>query len=109
MSHTVDLVSGWTGRLDFQLLTDGTPVSLSTADKVSPFLVDKNGAETAVSSSDITVITASSGAVGYNPASTNVFSAGVQPYTLRFKVVDVNSKIVYYPNADPMTIGVKSA
>jgi hypothetical protein len=104
----VQLVQGWTGRLDFQLLADAAGIQLSTSDTVQPWLFDRNCDEVATSSGDITVITASCGVVGYSPKTTGTLLGGLSDYTLRFRVKDTNDDYVFFPNEDPITLQIRS-
>lgn len=109
MSHeTVDLVEGWTSRLDFQLLSDGVKHSLSTGDVHAAYLFDKNGDPVTTSTSQITIVAAACGSIGFT-ASSCYWHAGLAPYTLRFAEKDSNGLWAFFPNADPITIGVRSA
>lgn len=108
-ADSFDVVEGWTNRLDFQLLSCGLPLALTTSDTVTPLLVNARSEEIATSSGDVTVITASSGEVGYTPKTTGVFLANDEPYRMRFGVEDGFGKIAYFPNAEPFIIAVRSA
>ena len=106
---SVDVVEGWTARLDFQFQADGASVVLTTGDTVYPVLVDRWGTWTVSSSETITIVTASCGIVGFSAPSTSTFKDDVSQYTLRFLVVDGTAKILYFPNAAPVQITVHSA
>ncbi len=104
-----DVVEGWTKRLDFQLLSCSDPFALTTADTVTPLLVNARGEEIATSSGDVTIVDGSSGAVGYTPKTTEVLLALDEPYRMRFKVEDNLGEFAFFPNADPFVIAVRSA
>lgn len=109
MAHVdLPLVQGWTGRIEYQLKSDNVSQALTTADSVAPWIFDKNEAVVATSSGQVDVITASCGHVGWNPASTATLTAAGAPYTMRFRVSDGLGKTVFYPNDDPVRIGVRS-
>lgn len=109
MAHeTVDVVEGWTSRLDFQLLSDGIKHSLSTGDVHSAYLFDKNGDVISTTTASITIVASACGHLGFT-ASSCMFKAGLAPYTMRFAEKDTNGLWAFFPNADPITIGVRSA
>lgn len=110
MGHrNLDVVEGWTARLDFQLLSCALPFALTTADTIAPLVTDRDGTVIATASGQVTVITGSSGEVGWNPATTNTLQSSAEPYYVRFEVKDNLGKYAYFPMAEPFTIGVRSA
>lgn len=109
MAHVdLPLVQGWTARLDYTLTADGAVHALTTADTVAPWVFDKNETVVATSSGQITVLTATCGHIGWNPATTATLVAALAPYTLRFLVADGLGKYAFFPNEDPILIGVRS-
>lgn len=105
MSGNVELVEGWTGPLEFQLLADGAAQNL-TGMTVTMLLYKSDG--TVIDTTgDITVTDAATGEVTYNPDAADL-AATDSPLTFRFKVVDSSSKVVYFPNEDRNVIKVNS-
>lgn len=94
----VELVEGWTGPLEFQLLADGTAQDL-TGMTVELILKDSEG--TAITTTgDITVTGAATGEVTYAPDSADL-AAAASPLASRFKVTDGSGKVVYFPSGEP--------
>lgn len=109
MAHVdLPLVQGWTGRLEHRLTADGVSQQLTTNDRVAPWVFDRNEAVVSTSSDEVDIVTASCGHVGWNPPTTCALKAAGSPYTLRFLVTDGLGKYVFYPNEDPILIGVRS-
>ena len=109
MADPVEVVEGWTGRLDFQLLVCSTSLSISANDTVSAWSHDRSGAVVTTSTGTITEVTATCGHVGFTVCTSCHFRASLSPYTLRFHVKDVVDKVVFFPSADPILIRVRSA
>ena len=109
MADPVEVVEGWTGRLDFQLLVCSTSLSISANDTVSAWYHDRSGAVVTTSTGTITEVTASCGHVGFTVCTSCHFRVGLSPYTLRFHVKNVLGKVVFFPAADPILIKVRSA
>lgn len=100
----VEIVEGWTGQLDFQLLADGDPVDLSGMN-VEMILTRYDG--TVVDTvGDIVVFDELAGKVRYLPDTAELL-ATASPLQFRFKVTDGTSKTVYYPSRKPDYLGVR--
>jgi hypothetical protein len=92
----VDLVEGWTERVDFTLYADGAAIDL-TGRTVTIHVRDKNGDDPGWLGS-VAIVTAASGQVGYTPNSADLV-ATEGPYTVRFKIM---SDGYFVPNKEPM-------
>lgn len=104
----MDIVEGWTGRIEWQAKKDGVVVDLSGVESCFS-LRDKHGASISMTCTDATeVITATCGYVGLNP-STGTFLEDGSPYSLRLKVVDSTPTTVYFPSGTAESIIVRSA
>jgi len=105
MSETkIDFVEGWTGPLDFQLKGDGTVVDLTGLTVTG---VSKDKKRNAVTlTSDVSILDATDGKVRMTP-DTGDFEAENSPYSLRFKVVDGSTGIVFYPSAEAVVLIVR--
>jgi len=105
------IVAGWTGRLDFQLLTSGQAqaVDVSGGDTLSAYVRDRNGCAVTSSTSALTIISSASGHVGFSPCTSSLLVAGLSPYTFRVHFLDTASKVVFFPNADAVALKVRSA
>lgn len=109
MANPVEVVEGWTGRLDWQLLVCSTSLSISASDRVSAWYHDRTEAVVTTSTGVITEVTATCGHVGFTVCTSCHFRAALSPYTLRFHVKDAVGKVVFFPSADPIVIMVRSA
>jgi hypothetical protein len=94
MAHYV-IVAGTTAPLRFQLLESGAPINLTNID-VELLLSDRNGT-TISSPGTVTVTDAENGKVELSPTGVNVFVSSNSPYTARWKLTDLSSKISYVP------------
>lgn len=93
----LDLVEGWTGPIDYDLLADGTPVNASSSNGDVVSLVLHNRAGTTVSTTgDVTFLTSSTGRVRYLPG-VNDLVAQASPYRARFRIEN-NGQIVFFPS-----------
>jgi hypothetical protein len=101
----VEIVEGWTGPLDFELLSDGTPQNL-TSIGVSGRALDRDK-QSVTLTSDVTIVTATEGLVRLTP-DTGDFSASGSPYELRFMATDGAGGIVFYPSGEGITLIVRS-
>ena len=109
MADPVEIVEGWTGRLDFQLQYCSTSLNISANDRVSSWLYDRTGAVVTTSTGTVTEVTASCGHVGFSVCTSCQFRATLSPYELRFHIKDVNNDVVFFPSGDPILIRVRSA
>jgi hypothetical protein len=100
---TVNIVEGWTGALDFSLLSDGAPQSL-TGLTVTGQAVNRLR-EVVDLSSDVTVLSATAGTVRLLPDTTD-FLAAQSPYELRFRATDATS-IVFFPSEEAVSVIVR--
>ena len=100
----VEFVEGWTGALDFELLSDGVAQNLTSTTVTGQARNRLN--QTVDLSSDLTVTGTTSGQVRLTP-DTGDFPANGSPYELRFKVVDQASSIVFYPSGEALTLIVR--
>jgi hypothetical protein len=104
---SIDIVTGWTGRLEWKLKKDGVSADL-TGLTVSAHVKDR--ANTYISTTcagAVDVVTTTCGHVGYNPNSTS-FDASKSPYEIRFEVADVTGAKVFYPSGTGERITVRS-
>lgn len=100
----VELVTGWTGPLDFRLLADGAAYNL-TGMTVELILTAQDG--TSISTSgDTSVTDAATGTVRYLPDSTDLVTSN-SPISMRWKVTDGGGLIVFHPSGRPSTILVR--
>src|SRR3990167_1651750 len=105
----IPIIAGWTGRLDFQLLSSGIAQSIDTGDVLSAYVRDRNGCAVTSSTSALTIISSASGHVGFSPCTSSLLVAGLSPYTFRVHFLDTASKVVFFPNADAVALKVRSA
>ena len=104
----IDLVEGWTARLEWQLKKDSVVMNL-TGLSACALIKDERGNDITTTCADGTVvITASCGHVGIWPTSTGMFSATASPYKLRFKITDMMNGVVFFPSGREETITVFS-
>ena len=108
MADPVEIVEGWTGRLDFQLQVCSTSLSISANDTVSAWLHDRTGATVTTSTGTITEVAATCGHVGFTVCTSCHYKATLSPYTLRFHIKDAAGLVVLFPNADAVVIQVRS-
>lgn len=99
----VELVTGWTGPLDFQLLADGAAINL-TGMTVDLILTASDGTSIPTTG-DTSVQDAALGKVRYTPDATDLLVAS-SPVKMRWKVTDGAGAVVYHPSARPATIVV---
>ena len=104
-----EIVDGWTGRLDFQLLSSALAQSIDTGDILSAYVRDRNGCAVTSSTDALTIISSASGHVGYTPCTSSLLTAGLSPYTFRVHFRDAAGKFVFFPNADAVAVKVRSA
>lgn len=103
------IVEGYTGALDFDLLSGGVPVLLTSDDEVALILRTREGHVIATSSSVSTQGLGASSSetfVRYLPDSGDL-NAAWSPYAARFRVRRLG-RDVFYPSgdeADPWTVG----
>ena len=108
MANLVEVVEGWTGRLEFTLKADGEAVDLSGFD-VTLNLRDDDGVLVEYDD-EVTVDadqTANAGKVYFDPPE-DAFAAADGPYRARFRVEDGSGDVVFFPNckdADLILVG----
>lgn len=116
MSVLLSVVSGWTGRLGaFTLKADGTPLVLTGL--TVTIVIHKPDGTLVTPGGTLTVDpdqTANPGKVYYSPGTADFVWADPpgterQPYRIHFKVVDSDSKVVYFPNGAADEISVYRA
>lgn len=107
MANLVEVVEGWTDRLEFTLKADGVAVELP--EDVTLNLRDVNGE--LVNYDDEVEIdpdqTANKGKVYFDPPE-GAFLAANGPYRARFRVEDGDGLVVFFPNckeADLILVG----
>lgn len=100
MAITVDLVEGWTGRLDFTLKSNGVAQNLTGM--TVELILKKSDGTPVDTASDVTIVDAAAGKVGYTPDAADLTSAA-SPLTARWKVIDGGGAVVYYPSRAPDT------
>ena len=100
----VGIVEGWSAPLDFQLLNDGSPQSLTSMTLTG---VAYNRVGLAVDlSSDVTVLDATAGTVRLTP-DTGDFVVSGSPYDVRFKIVDNSTQAAYFPSDEAISLIVR--
>lgn len=93
----IRIVHGWTGPLDFQLMTNGSATDL-TGSTVTLVLEDANG-DAIVYTGVVSVQEAATGKVRFTPAATDIaFVNGTM--RARWKVT-TGSQVVYFPSGNP--------
>ena len=104
---SIEIVQGWTGRIELQAKKDGEVVDL-TGMTTCFNLRDKHGVSVSTTCASATeVITTTCGHVGLNPSPTT-FSVDGSPYTLRLKVIDSAPVTVWFPSGIAETVIVRS-
>lgn len=93
----LNVVSGWTGPLDFVCLEDGAPADISTAADVSLRLFDKVQDPVAFAGTFI-VTSGEVGAVRFTPSGIDIADIRA-PYTARVRVTGSAGDVRYYPSA----------
>lgn len=100
----VNIVEGQTAPLDWLLRANAVPQNLTD---MTVTAVLKTAAGKVVSTTDdVTVYGTTGGLVRLNPDAVD-FRAYRSPYTLRFRVEDVDGKVAYFPSGEPITIMVR--
>jgi hypothetical protein len=103
MAVLTEVVEGWSAALPFVLKADGTAVDLSGL-TVTGEIHDRF--RVAVLTSDTVSVTSSTGGyVAWTPNSSDL-SAARSPYSVRFKVADPTSAVVYFANGQSDTLVV---
>ena len=101
MSTLLTITEGWTQTLDaFTLKANGTALSL-TGLTVTMVLKDRNG-DAVDTDGDLTPDPdqgTNPGVIRYTPDAAD-FVAAKSPYTVRFKVVDGDGAIAFFPNGE---------
>ena len=97
----LDIVEGWTQDLEFQLKSDGVAVDLTGILTANVTLILTNADGTSVTTtSDISISDATNGKVKYSPDAGDLLAVN-SPLSARFKVIDADGKIVFFPSAAP--------
>lgn len=94
----VELVAGWTGPLDFQLLADGAPQNLTGM--AVEMLLKTSGGDIIDTSGDLALLDAPAGKVRFSPDPADLV-ATASPLVSRFKVTDGLGKVVFFPSGEP--------
>ena len=102
---TYDVVSGWTGHIDVDLLTKGATPSGTMAGMTAELILRDSNGNTITTTGDVSVQDSTNWVVRYSPDATD-FVPGV--YRGRFKVTDSAGLIVYFPSAEADTWIVRS-
>jgi hypothetical protein len=93
--NQLDLVEGWTGPLDFDLLADNaTPSSAMTGMSVVLLLREESGHDVTIGGT-VGILDAAAWRIRYSPANGDLVAG---KYGARFKVMDTGGKIVFFPN-----------
>ena len=100
----VEIVSGWTGVMDFRLKADGAALVL-TGMTVALILIKSDGTliDTA---GDTSVLDAADGKVRYSP-DVGVLVTAASPIRMRWKVTDSSGRVVYHPSGRPAWILIR--
>ena len=101
----IDLVEGWTGVLNFQLLADGAAYNLTGL--TVALLLRNSGGGPVVTTGDTAIVTATAGKVSYTPDAEDLRAVG-SPYYARFSVTN-GAQIVYFANVTPGVWTVRKA
>lgn len=95
---SIDLVEGWTGPLVYVLKVDGVAQDLTD---MTVTLIARDAHDELLSLKGTLAVTdAESGEVTFSPASGDI-RLRTSPMRVRWKVVDENTKVVFFPNANP--------
>jgi hypothetical protein len=92
-----EIVEGWTGPIDLQLLSDGAVRVLSTGESVALILKARAGTLVVSTTDNLTVLSSTDGKVRYLPNEKDL-QAKQSPYSARVKVTDGTGKIVFFPS-----------
>ena len=93
-----NLTPGWTEDIDYILAVDGTAQDLTD---MTVAMIARDSEDTLLTlAGAVSVVDASAGQVRFSPAAADIIVAN-QPYRIRFKVTDTESKIAYFPNKEP--------
>lgn len=91
----LNVVEGWTGDLDFQLLADGNAQNIS-GNSIALIVQDHSGASVTFAG-NISVPDATTGKVRFSPQPADLLAAK-SPYNVRWKVTDGAGKVVFFPS-----------
>lgn len=99
----VEIVEGWSARLDFCLKENGEAKDLS-AFTMTAEAVDRNKRPVTLTG-NLGTLTATAGTVRLIP-DTGDFPAAGSPYELRFRAT-AGSEVAYYPSGEPVAVEVR--
>jgi len=91
----LNVVEGWTGPLDFQLLADGVPLD-NSGNAIAVVVQDHQGA-TVTFTGTVNWLDAVLSKVRFSPQPTDLLAAK-SPYNVRWKVTDGANKVVFFPS-----------
>ena len=94
----LDLVAGWTGPIDEQLLADGAAADL-TGCTVSLVLCRHDGSLLTLTGT-VSITDYVNGKVRFEPAATDLVFA-MRPYRARWMVTNILGRVVYFPDGEP--------
>jgi hypothetical protein len=100
----VEIVEGWEGPLEFQLLSDGSAQNLTSV-TVTGRAYDRDRSLVNLTG-DVAVSSATGGIVALSPDSGDFYASG-SPYELRFKATDGAGGVVFYPSGEAITLIVR--
>jgi len=98
------VVEGQTAPLDWLLKANGSPQNLT--DMTVTAVLKTAAGKIVATSDDVNVIGTTGGLVRLSPDAVD-FRSYRSPYTLRFRVEDVDGKVAYFPSGDPAVIIVR--
>lgn len=89
-----EVVEGWTGPLDFNLLADGAIPAAALAGEVELILKKADGTVLATTG-DVAILDSAAWSVRYSPDPSDMVAG---TYRGRFKHTDTGGKVTYFPN-----------
>ena len=106
MAVLTEIVEGWSGALPFTLKADLVAVDL-TGLTVTGIVHDRFGLDVSTTGTGkVAVVGTTAGQVTWTPSSSDL-TKQKSPYTVRFKVVDGSSAVVYFANGEADLIEVR--
>jgi hypothetical protein len=100
------IVEGQTAPLEWILKANGVPQNL--VDMTVTAVLKSAAGKVVSTTDDVVVFGSSSGLVRLNPDAVD-FRSYRSPYTLRFRVEDVDGKAAFFPSGEPVIIIVWKA
>lgn len=102
---TYEVVAGWSGPIDINLLAKGATPSGTMAGMTAELVLRDAAGTAIVTAGDVTISDSTNWVVTYTPDATDL-TPGV--YKGRIKITDASDGVVYFPSAEPDTWIVRS-